>query len=238
MFNLCILQAGPINKKIISVYPSYDMMFASLLEFKKRKWNAEIFDIFENKFPTDLKKFDGFIITGSAFGVYDKHPWIKQLFKIIKKIADTEIPLVGICFGHQAIAEALGGKVEKSDKGWGIGVSEIFFEGNKAWLTDIDKLKLIFFHQDQVVKLPPNAELIAGNKFCNIASFSIKETIFTLQGHPEFSIDFSLKLLEARKNDLDFQIYSNAKDQFKKNQHEGLNISNSIIKFLEKKTKF
>ena len=56
MFNLCILQAGPINKKIISVYPSYDMMFASLLEFKKRKWNAEIFDIFENEFPTDLKK--------------------------------------------------------------------------------------------------------------------------------------------------------------------------------------
>ena len=77
-----------------------------------------------------VPKFDGFIITGSAFGVYDKCPWITKLLKIIKKIADTEIPLVGICFGHQAIAEALGGKVKKSDKGWGIGVSETFFKNN------------------------------------------------------------------------------------------------------------
>ena len=238
MFNLCIFQAGPINEKLISIYPSYDNMFCSLLKFKKRKWNVEVFNIYENKFPTDLKKFDGFIITGSAFGVYDKYPWITKLLKIIKKIADTEIPLVGICFGHQAIAEALGGKVKKSDKGWGIGVSETFFKNNKVWLTDITKLQLIYFHQDQVIKLPSNAELIAGNKFCNIASFTLEESIFTLQGHPEFSIDFSLKLLEARKNDLDFQIYSNAKNQFKKNQHEGLNISQNITNFLEKNIKF
>ena len=111
LFNLCILQAGPINKDIIQDYTSYDKMFTSLFKNKMEFWNVDIYNIYENFFPANLCSYNAFIITGSAYGVYENHSWIKNLLEVIKQSVHFEIPLLGICFGHQAIAQALGGKV-------------------------------------------------------------------------------------------------------------------------------
>ena len=235
MFNLCILQAGPINKGLIQDYPSYDKMFSSLLNDKMQFFDVDVYNIYENIFPENLDNYNAFIITGSAYGVYEHHSWIQELFEVIKKIVHLKIPLLGICFGHQAIAQALGGHVIKSSKGWGVGIKEITTKKYNCLLGNFNKLSLIFFHQDQVVKLPDNAELIAGNSFCNISSFSIGDSVLTLQAHPEFNRDFSLKLLYARKSSIEPKTYLESTNELETLEHDGELIKSNIINFLEQK---
>ena len=86
MFNLCILQAGPINRYLVQDYPSYDKMFSSLLDEKIQFWNADVYNIYDNIFPEKLDNYNAFIITGSAYGVYENHSWIQELFEVIKTL--------------------------------------------------------------------------------------------------------------------------------------------------------
>ena len=131
--------------------------------------------------------------------------------------------------------QPLGGHVVKSSKGWGIGIKEITTKNNNGLLGSFKKLNLIFFHQDQVIKLPQNAELIAGNSFCNISSFSIGDSVLTLQAHPEFNKDFCLKLLHARKSSIEPKTYLESVNELETLEHDGEFLAPDIINFLEQK---
>lgn len=142
--------------------------------------------------PSDLNVFDGYLLTGSRRGVYDDDPWIDRLFSLIRRIHDLRIKTVGICFGHQAIAHALGGRVVKWSNGWGVGVHtyEILWPPIQNEVPNGEQVSLPCCHQDQVVELPPGARRILSSDFCENAGFMIEDHILAMQPHPEFSVRY------------------------------------------------
>jgi GMP synthase-like glutamine amidotransferase len=142
------------------------------------------------EFPKDVHDCDGWLITGSRHGAYEDHPFIKPLEDFIRRAYDERVPMVGICFGHQIIAQALGGRVERFEKGWAVGPTDYDF-GDET-------LTMNAWHRDQVTELPPMAERAAGNEFCENAALVYGDRAFTVQAHPEFSDDFVDGLMRTR----------------------------------------
>lgn len=141
--------------------------------------------------PQDINEQDAYLITGSPLSVLDDLDWLPALYDFVRRCDQAKKPLLGACFGHQAIAVALGGKVERANVGWNVGVESCRFTHRKAWMTPhVSEMPLYVFHQDQVTQLPDGAELLGGSHKCPNASFAIGDHIFTTQAHPEFSEPF------------------------------------------------
>lgn len=146
------------------------------------------YDVAMGEFPETVDTCDGYVITGSPNGVYDEAPWIADLMQFIRDCYAAEKKLVGICFGHQVLAHALGGHTEKSEKGWGLGLESFDVVAQKPWMTaPAGQFGLYFVHQDQVQQLPAEAELLGGNGFCPNAMFVMGDQVLGVQGHPEFT---------------------------------------------------
>jgi len=146
--------------------------------------------VVDMEFPDSIHAADGWLLTGSRHGAYEDHPFIPPLEEFIRRAYADGVPLVGICFGHQIIAQALGGKVEKFKGGWSVGPQEYDFGG--------ETLTLNAWHQDQVTVTPPDATVIAGNGFCTNAALAYGDRAFTVQAHPEFSDMFVEGLMRTR----------------------------------------
>ncbi len=192
----------------------YAGMFARLLGSAGLSAQWKIYETREGELPQRLDECDGYLIGGSKCAVYEDHAWLPPLLEWIRRLhAAQNPPLAGVCFGHQAIAAALGGEVEKSPKGWGAGRQIWKTCGDAQWMRPrLEELILLASHQDQVVKLPPEAELLLTSEFCPNAAFGVGGHIFSMQGHPEFSPDFSLALLESRRDTMPRDTWQTAKD--------------------------
>jgi len=193
-----ILQTGDAPDELIEQHGNYNEMFERLLGQNHADFEFQVFRVLDGQLPDNVELNDGWLITGSRFSAYGKQPWIPALKDFIRQIVDAGQPLVGICFGHQIIAEALGGRVEKSDKGWGLGV-DTYRLAPGASIDDQEQIMLNIFHQDQIVELPPGAEVYASSDFCEYAGMVIGDQVLTIQAHPEFRAEFNRQLLEARK---------------------------------------
>ena len=166
------------------------------------------YQIAQGQFPTSPDECDAYIITGSPRGVYNTDDWIAVLSQFIRDSYRAGIKLVGICFGHQILAHALGGRAEKSEKGENFGLKSFDVTQPKAWMSGKqDHCSLYFAHQDQVVKLPPEAELLGGNTFCPIALYEIDNRVLGIQGHPEFSIGIMQNILSRAEKTMEPQMY-------------------------------
>ena len=182
-----ILQTGlaPDALREMGDYPD---MFARLLN--GQGFSFETFRVVEGVFPASVQTCDGWLITGSRHGVYEDHPFIPPLEDFIRRAVAKAVPLVGICFGHQIIAQALGGQVGKHPAGWAVGAQDYDFDG--------ETISLNAWHQDQVMTPPEGAEVAAHNAFCANAALIYGDRAFTVQAHPEFRDDFIEGLMAHR----------------------------------------
>jgi GMP synthase (glutamine-hydrolysing) len=154
----------------------------------------------QSQLPTSPAECDAYVITGSPKGAYDPDPWIADLTRFIRDGAQAGKKFVGICFGHQILAHALGGHVQKSEKGWGLGLKTLEITQSKPWMNGRpQRISLYFAHQDQVKQLPPDAELLGASQFCPIGMYTIRDQIFGIQGHPEFSQSIMRDIVNRQK---------------------------------------
>lgn len=145
--------------------------------------------------------FDGFVIMGSPHGVYEDLPWINDLIDFVVLAAKLKVPHCGICFGHQLIAKAHGGRVEKAPQGWGIGRHTYEVIDHIADSKEIkSELSLLVSHQDQVLEAPKNAKTIARSDFTPHAVLHYEDACaLTMQAHPEFTSEFAHALIASRR---------------------------------------
>ena len=182
------LQTGLAPETLSPEMGDYPDMFARLLS--GRGLTFRTFRVVEGEFPAAVSDCDGWLITGSRHGVYEGHPWIAPLEQFIRDCFAAAVPMVGVCFGHQIIAQAMGGKVERFDGGWAVGATTYDF-GDRS-------MTLNAWHRDQVTCAPSGAQVIAGNDFCTNAALLYPGHALTVQAHPEFRPDFVKGLMETR----------------------------------------
>ncbi|GAA5317641.1 MAG: GMP synthase [Candidatus Pelagadaptatus aseana] len=198
-----ILATGITPDELIDDFGSYAYMFEQLFGALDSGFEFETFDVREGDFPAAADVCDGWVITGSKFNVYQNLDWMVRLKQLILEIHKVRKPMVGICFGHQIVAEAFGGKVDKYEGGWGVGLHTYQLCGDKPWLDkESPSFTINAMHQDQVIEKPEAAEVVAESDFCRYAALNYDDLILTFQAHPEFSISYEYQLVQARRGDV------------------------------------
>ena len=195
---VAILETGRPPGDLAERFGDYPAMFKRMLG---KGFDTQVFDVASGELPSRDQAHDAYLITGSPAGVYDPLPWIHGLFDFIREADSSK--LVGVCFGHQAMAEALGGHVEKSDKGWGIGLHRYDVEQVLPWMEAVDEIAVPVSHQDQVVVQPPNTEVVAASNFAPYAALAWTDRpAISVQFHPEFTPEYAKALIEHRRDSL------------------------------------
>lgn len=192
-----ILQTGSPPPPLQGQFGSYSAMVQELLG---PQHEFATFDVRVGELPRRADICDAYVITGSASGVYDGDSWIGALKDFVRD-ASGQSAMVGICFGHQLMAEGFGGQVIKSPRGWGIGLHRYQVQERAAWMDDARSIAVPASHQDQIVKLPSDARVLGGSEFTPYGIVEYPERrAMSLQSHPEFSPEYAAALIELRRS--------------------------------------
>jgi GMP synthase-like glutamine amidotransferase len=199
MQSLGILACGQVREDLVATHGEYPEMFARLLASVAPTLKTTAYRIYADEYPATPQTHDAYLITGSRFSVYDEDPWIRRLEEYVRALFAARKPTVGICFGHQMMARALGGVTAKAPQGWGIGKHFTQVLGTPTWMNPVASTYGVFVsHQDQVLQLPPRAERLATSAFCTNSMFVIDNLFLGIQGHPEFTGEFARELAAGR----------------------------------------
>ena len=193
--HLAILVTNTDDSAFAARHPRDAEKFETLIRALRPNWQLTAFDLPSGAFPADLSAYDGFIIGGSPASVKDDAPWIARLMQAVPEIVALGRPLFGACFGHQAIAVALGGKVTDNPGGWVFGVTETLVTTPLTWMEP-GRVRLNAAHSEQVTVVPVGAEVLGGNADCPAGLLAWGNKVLTTQYHPEITHDFMVALVE------------------------------------------
>ena len=229
-----ILNTDTLKTEFDTKYGQYPAMFRNVLLQADPNLQIHSYEVQSGDYPTALDDCDAYLITGSKVSAFDDIPWVNELKIFVRSLHQHQKKLIGICFGHQLIAEALGGKVERSNGGWHVGVHGATLKKNTVLFGSAQQeFNLIYNHQDQVLKIPRESILLASCKNCPVAMLAIEDHILSFQGHVEFDVAYAKDLLEMRRSILGEDTYLKASDSLKETT-ENAKVTDWILKFLKK----
>ena len=229
---LGILKTDAVRPEWVREFGEYPDMFIALLRQADPDLEFAVYDVEQGQYPMDIDEVDAYLITGSKSGVYDDKPWIATLMVFVRELHRRRKKLVGICFGHQLVAQALGGRVEKSPKGWGMGLHTHRFHNAPSWHDQDDMaLDILVSHQDQVLEVADDAHVLAGSDFCENAVCQVGDHILTFQGHPEFVPRYAREIMLHRRETIGEEVYTQGMASMS-GTHQGQRVAWWIHNFL------
>lgn len=174
---LGILLAGEMPATVAAEHGDYTSLYRRMLN--DERFTIRSYRVMKGDFPISITDCDAWLVSGSSSSAYDNHAWIRSLEAFLRDAYKRRMPIVGVCFGHQVLAKALGGRVQRQKGGFLAGVRRYHFLDTT--------LPLVAAHGDQVTVPPPGAVVVASAPYCPNAALRYGDIAFSIQPHPEYS---------------------------------------------------
>ena len=233
MTRISILLCDTFPGRLPDFIPNYESLFIDLFASIGEQVTYRIYQTWQGELPQDINTDEIYLVPGSLDSAYSDKPWIVELLKWIERAYACGARLMGVCFGHQAIARALGGTVEPYEGGFGAGIraSQVLDDRMKSYFPN-GLMHLLYSHHDQVMTLPPGAVRCATSDFCHNESFRIGYQVVTFQGHPEFTVAYSRHLLLNCCDDVEQSVRVNALKSLELLEPQGPNAARFALDLL------
>ncbi len=208
----------------------YDLLYGGFLQAADPTLEIVPYDVVNGVLPAEPDECDGWLITGSRYDAFADTPWIEDLRAFVRKVHEHEARLAGICFGHQVIAQALGGQVERAGS-WKVGphpfrmAPQPWFEGGELAISSM--------HRDIVTRLPEGASVIAEGSTAAVPAYLVGHHILGIQGHPEYDETIVEALVGARQDLFEPNVASDARTRLRDIETEGDEVGRWIVSFLK-----
>ena len=231
--HLAVLVTNTDDSAFAQKHPKDGEKFPAMLHAVRPDWRFSVWQVKDGDFPETLDGLDGAILTGSPASVHDGEAWIARLLDLIRTMDAARLPMFGACFGHQAIALALGGTVGRNPKGYVHGLTHSRLTARAPWMADLpDTLRLYGSHVEQVTALPPGAQATASSEDCPIAGFVTAGRIYTTQHHPEMTPAFIAALTDEMADYLGPEVTARARASLAE-PADGRAFAESVARFFE-----